>query len=126
MLKCFHGQGKKLDVGVLGSHVSDNDLPWQLRPGPEPEPGILLPCLSMKRAKDGSSEHALMSSKVGVHQVQQGTCIPLNKKKKNANIQKGGYSIVSSFYNHAGNRTLCLLWYQTCFHLSERPLPALA
>ena len=104
MLKCFHSQGKKLEVSVWGSRVSDNDLPCQVRPGLDPDPGTLLPCLSMKRAQDGSSKHAPMSSKDEVHEAPQGTCIPLNKDKKDANIQKGGYSIVSSFFGLVGVR----------------------
>lgn len=79
MFECFHGQGEKLEVSVWGSHVSDSDLPCQVRPGPDPDPAIFLPCFSMKRAKDGSSKHSLMSSKDEVHQAQQGTCIRLNK-----------------------------------------------
>lgn len=65
----------------------------------------------MKRVKDGSSQRAPISSKDVVHQAQQGTCIPLNKEKKDADIQKGSYSIVSSFYDHARDGTIHLLTY---------------
>jgi len=61
-----------------------------------------------------------MGSKDEVHQAQQGTDIPLNKEKKDADIQKGIYSIVSSFCDHVRDGTMHLLTYSP-IHMSVNP-----
>lgn len=89
--------------------VSISDLPYQVRPGPDPEPGNLLSSLSLEGEKDGIVSCILVGSKDEVHQAQQSTCIPLIEQKKDANIQVGD-SIASSLYNHTRDGTMYLLW----------------